>query len=357
AGKSSILQAVCLALLGYKAAQELGVELLNRMRRRADGRTRNAKIGVWLEEGEKTHFVELMLTEDGTAAAGGSGMYDREMRKSWDEMKKKVILSYGATRNLTLRRDRRHENLSSRVRRQITLFDPLAQLASAEALMLEHSENGPFLNLFQELLRRVFEREIGFDIMGGRIRFTVEEEPVEAIDLPDGFRSSVAWLADLCDIWCKKFPDVAGNGAPGDIEAIILIDEIDLHLHPSLQRTLVPRLREALPRVQWIATTHSPLVLSSFDSSEIVALDRGEPDGQRRLDRQILGFTTDQIYNWLMETPATSAAMEARLREADDSEASDEEIARLLEMSPDVDEAEARDRVRRLASRLDKLKP
>ncbi|MCP4686621.1 MAG: AAA family ATPase, partial [Desulfobacterales bacterium] len=47
AGKSSILQAVCLALLGYKAAQELGVELLNRMRRRADGRTRNAKIGVW----------------------------------------------------------------------------------------------------------------------------------------------------------------------------------------------------------------------------------------------------------------------------------------------------------------------
>ncbi len=205
-------------------------------------------------------------------------------------------------------------------------------------------------------LGRIACAQIGFDISEGRIRFTVEEEPVEAIDLPDGFRSSVAWLADLCDIWCEKFPDVAANGKPEEIEAIVLIDEIDLHLHPSLQRTLVPRLREALPRVQWIATTHSPLVLSSFDSSEIVALDRKEPDGLRRLDRQILGFTTDQIYNWLMETPATSAAMETRLREADGSDASDEEMARLLEMSPDVDESQARDRVRKLASRLDKLK-
>lgn len=358
AGKSSILQAICLVLLGDRSAQELGGDLLKRMRRRESGVERDAKINVWLKErgGREEQFVELMLTRLGTAPSGANGNYDRAMVDFWETMKNKVVLSYGATRNLSAKRDTQNERLSMEARRQITLFDPLAQLESAEALLHERSSESAFMKLFQELLRRVFGEEIGFKIDGRRIMFTVEEEPVEAVELPDGFRSSVAWLADLCDVWCEKFPDVAQAGDPADIEAIILIDEIDLHLHPSLQRSLVPSLREALPKVHWIVSTHSPLVLSSFDSAEIVALDRKEEGGVRKLDRQILGFSTDQIYHWLMGTPATSAALESRLGKGKKSEEADEEMAEILEMSPEVNEEEARLRVKNLMSRIRKSK-
>ena len=123
-------------------------------------------------------------------------------------------------------------------------------------------------------------------------------------------------MADLCAAWCEKFPERARKGRPQDIDALVLIDEIDLHLHPSLQRILVPRLRETLPRVQWVVSTHSPLILSCFDSAEIVALDRTEPGGIRFLDRQILGFSTDEIYQLLLDDSgrAHDAAQRRRTR-------------------------------------------
>ncbi len=51
-------------------------------------------------------------------------------------------------------------------------------------------------------------------------------------------------------------------------EGIVLIDELDLHLHPSVERTILKRLRTTFTRVQWIVSTHSPLVLSAFEQKE-----------------------------------------------------------------------------------------
>ena len=191
----------------------------------------------------------------------------------------------------------------------------------------------------------------------GGVRFSVEDETLDAVDLPDGFRSSVAWIADLCQAWCRRYPERAHESSPADIEAIVLIDEIDLHLHMSLQRKLVPALRKALPRVQWVVSTHSPLILTSFDRNEIVALDRDEPAGVRHLDRQILGWTTDEVIKWLMDTPATSLVMEEKLRQAERAGGDQTDLATLLETSPNVDQADASRRVAALKERLEKFKP
>lgn len=53
-----------------------------------------------------------------------------------------------------------------------------------------------------------------------------------------------------------------------DSSGIVLIDELDLHLHPTLERTVFKRLRRTFPHMQWIATTHSPLVLSAFEQKD-----------------------------------------------------------------------------------------
>jgi predicted ATP-binding protein involved in virulence len=104
------------------------------------------------------------------------------------------------------------------------------------------------------LISDVFGRDLAVSDTAEAVRFLVgEKDLVDALDLPDGFRSSAAWLADLCATWCETRPEQARSVSHAEIDAIVLIDEIDLHLHPSLQRALVPRLRRALPKVSPMA--------------------------------------------------------------------------------------------------------
>jgi len=56
-------------------------------------------------------------------------------------------------------------------------------------------------------------------------------------------------------------------------EGVVLIDEIEMHLHPKWQRRIVPALRKVFPNIQFIATTHSPQVLSNLSDNEIIVLD------------------------------------------------------------------------------------
>ena len=56
-------------------------------------------------------------------------------------------------------------------------------------------------------------------------------------------------------------------------EGVVLIDEIEMHLHPKWQRRIIPALRKVFPNIQFIATTHSPQVLSNLSDNEIIVLD------------------------------------------------------------------------------------
>jgi len=351
AGKSSILQAVCLALLGDKLIRELGGERLNRMRRRLNGERKKSEIEIVLSSTKK----DLKFTSRIEIGADG----EVQIHSDAPNLRSQVLASYGATRNLTSRVDSGYEHLSADVRRQITLFDPLSQLANAEVLLKGQSVESPVMKLFRNLAAQIFDTELRIEGEGADLRFVVgQKDRVEAMDLPDGFRASAAWLADLCAIWADKAPEIAANGNPGDIEGIVLIDEIDLHLHPSLQRSLVPRLRTALPKVQWVVSTHSPLVLSNFDSNEIIALDRDLEGNIRPLDRQIMGFSTDQIYEWLMDTSPHGEAMEQVLEENEQSgDPSDDEVAELLRVSPVISDEEAREKVKDLKGVIERLKP
>ncbi len=75
-------------------------------------------------------------------------------------------------------------------------------------------------------------------------------------DLADGYRSSFLWLTDFLG-WAFSFNRQMAS--PEDIVGIVLLDEIEQHLHPRWQRSIIGRLREVFPQVQFLATTHSPL--------------------------------------------------------------------------------------------------
>lgn len=350
AGKSSILQSICIGLLGEQA-KELGGTLLSRMLRVKESSDVRAEIAISVrsQSSIEPRIVSAQIDSKGLLPAPSVRAISSTV----------LVVGYGATRNLGSEQDSPLKNMSPEVQRISSLFYPLAQLASADVLISDRRRGPGLASFFSSLVQQVFDYELAVVASSNTFRFEVMgTDRVDAFDLPDGFRSSAAWLADLCVAWCEKYPEKVSSATPSDIEAIVLIDEIDLHLHPSLQRSLVPRLRRALPKVQWIVTTHSPLILANFDANEIIALDRTQEGHVRKVDRQILNFTSDEIYDWLMGVRPTGVAMEEELQKADQGDGkSSEEIAKLMRISPQTSEETAEKQVAEFKGILKALKP
>ena len=89
------------------------------------------------------------------------------------------------------------------------------------------------------------------------IWFDVGGSKVSTVSLSDGFRSILALSGDLVWRLIEAFPN---SDNPLEEEGIVLIDELDIHLHPAWQRTIAGILREIFPKIQFIMATHSPLV-------------------------------------------------------------------------------------------------
>ena len=106
--------------------------------------------------------------------------------------------------------------------------------------------------------------------------------------LSDGVKNMVALVADLA-YRCVRLNSHLGESAAQLTPGIVLIDEVDMHLHPRWQQLVVELIQKAFPLMQMIMTTHSPLVLSTVDSKSIriINLDDGkstphEPEYQTR---------------------------------------------------------------------------
>jgi predicted ATP-binding protein involved in virulence len=102
---------------------------------------------------------------------------------------------------------------------------------------------------------------------GVRCRTPYGEVPISALSL--GYRSTMGWTVDLAWRLYIQYPD---SPNPLSEPAIVLIDEIDLHLHPMWQRKLIKDLSTHFPNTQFIATAHSPLMVQSANNANLVVL-------------------------------------------------------------------------------------
>ena len=92
--------------------------------------------------------------------------------------------------------------------------------------------------------------------------------------LSDGYHVFIALVADIARR-AVMLNEIDGADAPARVEGVVLIDELDLHLHPRWQRVALPRLREAFPRLQLVVSTHSPQILSSVENRQVRRLVNG----------------------------------------------------------------------------------
>lgn len=115
-------------------------------------------------------------------------------------------------------------------------------------------------------------KDFYFDVGQDSIMIELEKEGLTHFNnLSDGFKNMVAMVADIAHRASRLNPHL-GKDAAVATSGIVLIDEIDLHLHPKWQRRVVDDLQKAFPNLQFIATTHSPFILQSLKHGQIIDL-------------------------------------------------------------------------------------
>ncbi len=93
--------------------------------------------------------------------------------------------------------------------------------------------------------------------------------------LSDGVRCMMAMVMELA-FRCYLLNPHLGKSAPKETNGVVLIDELDLHLHPSWQRRVANDLRRAFPNLQFVVTTHAPMVISSLNDCRIFTISDGQ---------------------------------------------------------------------------------
>jgi predicted ATP-binding protein involved in virulence len=138
--------------------------------------------------------------------------------------------------------------------------------------------------------------------------------PFDVRQLSDGERGILALVFDLARRISQddreqktKFDDL--------YEPIILIDELDLHLHPKWQREIAGKLTKTFPNCQFIATTHSPQIVGEVSPGNIIILEEGKPPYP---PDQSLGMDTNWILEFLMGTNARNPEFEQKLNQISD---------------------------------------
>ena len=120
--------------------------------------------------------------------------------------------------------------------------------------------------------------------------------------LSQGTQSIIQWLAHLL-IGYAEYYDYPSDLA--EYPAIVIVDEIDAHLHPSWQRGVVPTLIEHFPNLQLFCSTHSPLMLAGLKEGQVQLLSRDQTDKVTvtRNDSAINGWSADEILRGFLHVP------------------------------------------------------
>lgn len=135
-------------------------------------------------------------------------------------------------------------------------------------------------------------------------------DPVPFDTLSDGQRGVVALVADIARRMVLLNPQL-GSDVLAQTPGIVVIDELDMHLHPAWQRSLPGVLKATFPQVQFIATSHSPQMMSELMPEEIWLMRGAEVVGH---PERSMGLSTNQVLEELMGTDARNAGVAAEIQ-------------------------------------------
>jgi hypothetical protein len=265
-GKSTVLQAVALALMGDRARKKFE-------------ETRDAS--KFVRYGCDGGYIRVTLTGSSTPIEitfrKNSKVFKRQDRSK--DRAQVLLLGYGTTRLLPRRGSMILEDAESEFSKPYNLFNPFISLTDASSWL--YGLKGDFftsaaITLKELLLLRREEDQIVKEKRTKRIQINrkVSADKTDAVyleDLSAGYQSVLALSSDIMSVLFRLW-DM--SDAMRFAEGIVLVDEIDAHLHPRWKMQIVKRLRQAFPRVQFLVTSHEPLTLRGLQAGEVAVMKR-----------------------------------------------------------------------------------
>ncbi len=273
-----------------------------------------------LREAESTRRARAMLE---------SSLYSQSLTDGW------FACAYGPWRRLSRAKapNRSSQALSGSRRKShrfVTMFEEESALTlvndwliDLEFRRLKDPENDTaqrVLDLAVRSLERVLP-DVRFRTITSDGEVIFEESGVEVPihSLSDGYRSTLAWVGDLVRRLVEAFPDAED---PLAASGVVLVDEIDLHLHPKWQRSIVDEVRSLFPNLQFIVSSHSPFVAQDAGEADKIIVLRKE-EGRvvaREGFESVKGWRVDQVLtSYLFDLESTrDASLAAVEREVQD---------------------------------------
>jgi predicted ATP-binding protein involved in virulence len=222
-----------------------------------------------------------------------SSFFDRLAQDNLRKIRKQEnvtlpILAYYGTRRLWNKKNRIADKIPSRTdgyRWSLDSFVDFDELKDwfkdQELIQLQKGTNEPVLKVMRKALAQMIPGcdNVFYDFELKTIAFRFRddaampfEEPIlQFEDLSDGYRMVFTLVFDIVRQMIMLNPHL-GDEVLQDTDGIILIDELDLSLHPKWQRIVVDGLRKTFPKAQFVVTTHSPFIIQSLTAAEVIDL-------------------------------------------------------------------------------------
>jgi predicted ATPase len=212
------------------------------------------------------------------------------------------FVGYGASRRVE-RKDRfdpgaRRSSSFVRAQRVQSLFEESYSLIPLDSWLPQLQGDNPgrykqVANLINRLMGKGHYQFIG-KMEGGEFVFERNGLKIPFSALSDGYRAFLGWIGDLLYhvvMTCPRGKKLVDN------RGIVMVDEIDLHLHPTWQMTVLPTLAAELPKIQFIVTSHSPLIVGSLQWMNILLMTPAPRQASqlKRLSEPVHGLDADQI--------------------------------------------------------------
>ena len=270
-GKTTLLRSIAIGLCDESSAAGLLRESEQGYIRRDES---EAIIGITLKDTKDPEKEICITTTIKRINTEGEHPFERLGQKTepsehfpWDDL---FACAYGTGRSASGTGDIAGYSVISAVYNMFNYSEGLQNPELAFRRMSNERQNN-----LRSTLQKVLELGNGQEVRLTGSGFTVDgiwgkEMPLR--DLADGYKSTFYWITDLWGWAVSHDPNIFHSE---EISGIVLIDELEQHLHPSWQRYVIGRLQTQFPKVQFIVTTHSPLIAlgtADIDNAMIVTL-------------------------------------------------------------------------------------
>lgn len=254
-GKSSVLKAIALALMGQKYLDTLGL-----------------KVRSLLKYGKQKGHIRVY-------GKGKGEFYEITYNKKENKIVSNIqhppafLIGYGSTRLLPIGNLQPEQNHPNYIKVK-NLFDASISLSDAKNWFL--NANLKTFNQVSRSLKSLLMLDDEDSIRRSKvnkeifIKYHQTGDIVNIDHLSDGYKSVFAIAIDMIHTLSKE------NSVYSLAEGIVLVDEVGTHLHPRWKMEVIERLRGTFPKIQFIITTHEPLCLRGIIDNEVVVLRRDE---------------------------------------------------------------------------------